>query len=355
MKVCIIVIIAVFQTTFIFSTEKPSHQPYLDFKRTNSKGFISGRYVWNVTASPGFSLTTTNQSFLVNIGNSQIRLSPVDVVNKGISLGLKEILMPDFTSLFWVGETQPDQNLMLTAFTLRLGNEEVVSWTKYIVKKIHITSNFRVYMQQEQPVAFIWVTEHYTKTALENLYNANSKTYGIERNGLSEGLEEDRFLRSISGPIWVMLTNQSGCVFPRDMRFPSLEDLIAQESVSTALSEEDYLASAKPVWQLPFLYPPVLKIKRDFDNDETKEKLKSLQREVTLSVIRSGAMFDTDPYSHLHYSRDRMMSNEKLLRFYLDIIEPSSAICEKIASNLEKVHHEVALRAGMDSPPSEQE
>lgn len=308
---------------------EPSTQ-YLDFRSVESECSF-GCYVWDVTASPGFRDNAIGSTLLINIGNSQTRIQVRNLIGKHLFLTIRPIDIDHLPSTRWVGEQPQRRPLKLYSWSVRLDGSEVVSWTKALNEYLLITRNFRVYLSaDEKPVGCVWITESTTKTADENLYSYNCFPYGGSRQSGDSYGEEERFLRSVMGPIWVALTEKDGFLSPKELVFPTVEELLDQNPFAIATSVDEYLESSAPIWERPYLLPPVLKLKAEFDNEETFQMLKSLQREVSISRIVSRP------------PPDFRTRHTRLLEYYLEVIDNASPMRASIERNLEIVRNELA-------------
>ena len=304
---------------------------HLDFKCVEDECSL-GYYVWNISASPSFPDNGIGSTLLINIGNAQTKIQVSSLIGKRLSLAILPINIENLQSTRWVGEQPQRRPLKICSFSVRLDGSEVVSWTKAVNKCVFMTRNFRVYLPaDENPIGCVWITESTTKTADDNLYSFNCfpyAGYNLEDKN-SYFPEEERFLRSVMGPIWVALTENEGFLSPRELVFPTVEELLDQSSFTVATSIDEYLESSSTIWERPYLLPPVLKLKAEFDNEETLRTLKSLQRDVSISRIGSRPPFDF---------RARHI---RLLEYYLAIIDETSPLRSRIERNLEIVRNEL--------------
>lgn len=317
-------------TNGLLANEHLPKAPYLDFKCTTWPH--DPVFVYDVTASPGLAMTDGSMALVVNIGNSQVRFPVIEILQKGVELRVENSTPPrqepsDHDCVF------PGLSFtMLRQFTLRVGDSDVVSWTRYNNgKPTYVLRNFRVYLVSENdPRGHYWITERFSKEARDNLFAANVFSVNAVLQTMPMSLE-DQIRLSVSDPVWIMLTTQRGFIYPNRLIFPIVDELIDQEPIATAKSVGEYVGSQEPVWKLPFLLPPLIEIKPGIDRDQAVRGLKALQRDVTLTVIKSGGAA---------FSSDRLDSNEKLLKYYLEIIDESSPLHDRIEANLTTVREE---------------
>lgn len=328
----------------------PAHvtEAFLDFRRIED---IKERNLcaWSISASPKLNIDMKEVSLIVNIDNSQVRIPVFELVDKNFELQIKGTIIHDLSSSKWVGEPPQKRALVLHVFSVLVDGVELVSWTKFLNGSIFITHNFRVYFNGDgKHSGAVWITEYYTQSAENNFYRSNSLQYcqGLSDNAFKYP-EEERFLRSVIGPVWLTLANQQGFVTPQALVFPSVDELMDQKPVITAESVRGYQKSTAPVWKKPFLLPPILEIRSGVDRAQALSTLKSLQQEVALCVIKAGGA---------DYSRDCFLCNEKLLSYYLEIIDDSSPLLDSIRDNLKiirKMLHGTAIRGRVDLTPKD--
>lgn len=319
----LISLLALILSATCMQAEMVSNARFLDFKCVEDECSF-GYYVWNITASPNFPGNGIGSTLLINIENSQTRIQVSSLIGKRIALAIRPIYIENPQSSRWVGEQPQGHPLLLHSFSVRLSGSEVVSWTKFANDYLFTTRNFRVYLtEDENPVGCVWVTERPTQTAIENRYFYNCFPYSFQRDDHSYPTEEG-FLRSIMGPVWVALTGKEGFLSPKELVFPTVEELLEQHPFAIAMNTDEYIESSAIIWERPYLLPPVLKLKAEVDTEEALRTLKSLQRDVSISRIGIRP-------------RDFRIRNEDLLEYYLEIIDDASPLRGCIERNLEIV------------------
>ncbi len=318
-------------TPCLWANDNLSKAQYLDFKCMTS--LRDPVLAYDITASPGLAMTDGSMALVVNIGNSQVRLSVMELLEKGIELRVESSHLPRQESSTWDSVLPGLPSSTLRQFTLRVGDSDVVSWTRYNNgKPTYVLRNFRVYLVSENDVrGHFWVTERFSQEAKDNLFAANVFSINAVLQTMPISLE-DQIRLSVSDPIWIMLTTKSGFIYPKNLVFPTVEELLDQRPIKTAQSPQDYMGSTEPLWKCPFLLPPVLAIKSDLDQKEVVDKLQALQREMALAAIR---YFDSD------FSSERLLCSERLLAYYLEVIDESSPLHDSIEKNLITARKEV--------------
>ena len=320
-------------TPSLLANEHLPKAPYLDFKCTTS--LFAPVLFYDVTASPELAKTNASMTLVVNIGNSQVRLSVMELLERGVGLRVESSHLPQQKPSAGDRVLPGLPSSTLRQFTLRVGNSDVVSWTRYNNgKPTYIIRNFRVYLVSENDFrGHYWITEHFSQEARDNLFAANSFSINAVLQTMPMSLE-DQIRLSVSDPIWIMLTTQSGFIYPNRLVFPTLEELLDQRPIKTAQSPQDFMGSTEPLWERPFLLPPVLAIKSGLDQKEVVDKLQTLQREVTIAAIR---YFGSD------FASERLLCSERLLAYYLEVIDGASPLRGAIERDLEIVKKEEAM------------
>ena len=326
---------------------------YLDFKCVEEKCSF-GYYIWDISSSPEFPEDGNALSLVINGGNSQTRIHVSRLIGSRMTLEIRPIRIEEPTSSRQDGEKpnimdlssfrrerdKQRPSLEILSFSVRLDGSEVVSWTKYVSDYVFVTRNFRVYLNtDEQPVGCVWITDNPTKSAIENRYYYNSFPYAYKTTSDLGYSKEGRISSNDKGPVWVALSHLEGWLSPRELVFPTIEELLDQHSFAIATSVEEYIESPSTIWERPYLLPPVLKLKAEFENEETLQTLKSLQRDVSLSRI--GRRPDD--------FRERTV---KLLEYYTKVMDEASPLRSVIERNLEIVRKDIA-RSSSENPESE--
>ena len=320
-------------TPCLWANENLSKEQYLDFKCITS--LRDPVLAYNITPSPGLVERSDSMALVVNIGNSQVRFSVMELLEKGITLRVERSRLPGKEPSAQACVLPGSSSNTLRLFTLCVGDSDAVSWTRYNSgKPTYILRNFRVYLVSENNAkGHFWITERFSQEAKDNLFSANSFSINAVLQTMPMSLE-DQIKLSVSDPIWIILTTQSGFIYPKSLVFPTVEELLDQRPIQTAQSPQDYMGSTDPLWERPFLLPPVLVIKSGIDQKEVVDKLQELQREVAIAAIRSyGAAFSTE----------RLRCSEKLLTYYLEVIDEASPLINSIKHDLKSIRKELKV------------
>ncbi len=320
-----------------YAQENLSDGRFLDFRRIYERtNDVSVTASWKVSASPKLRENMDSVYFLLSTGNTQTKIPVADVIDKRVDFGIGTTRLPAVTSSRWPWTDVPSAVGfgLINTLTISVEGKEVVTWTKILDGSLFITSNFRVSLAEDHKhTGLVWITEYYNQEGADNLYWQNFMEYSQPSSTKTRYPDDEAFLRNTFGPIWVTLTTQPGFINPDRLAFPTIDELVSQQSIAQASTAMEYVASRLPVWDRPFLLPPVISLKPELNAKEVEEKLLALQHDVLVAIVKSGG----EPGSC-----GQMKNTSKLLAYYLEVMDDKSPLRSCLEQNLEAVDKEVA-------------
>lgn len=256
------------------------------------------------------------------------------MIDKRVDLKIGLTTFRNLASSRWPWKDVPRTGFYLGSLEISVDGKGVVAWTKILDGSLFITSNFRVSLAEDNThTALVWITDYYNQEAVDNLYRQNSMEYSQPGGTSARYPDDEAFLRNTFGPIWATLTTQSGFLEPERLAFPTIDELVSQQLIAQASTAMEYVESRLPVWNRPFLLPPVISLKSGLNTKEVEEKLLALQHDVVVAIVKSGGK--TGLYG-------QMKSTSKLLSYYLEVMDDKSPLRSSIEQNLEAVDREVS-------------
>lgn len=318
-----------------YAQQKQPDGRFLDFRRMDQESYEgSVTASWRVSASLKLRENMDSVYFLLSTGNTQTRISVADLIDKQVDLKIGLTTFRNLTSSRWPWKDVPKTGFYLGSLAISVDGKEVVAWTKILDGSLFITSNFRVSLAEDNThTALVWITDYYNQEAVDNLYRHNSKEHSQPGGTSGRYPDDEAFLRNTFGPIWATLTTQSGFLDPERLAFPTIEELVSQQSITQASTAMEYVESRLPAWERPFLLPPVIALKPELNAKDVEEKLLALQHDVVVAIIKSGG--------HPGFY-GQMKSTSKLLAYYLEVLDDKSPLRGSIEQNLEAVDKEMS-------------